>query len=75
MNIKELKIKLERQKEIFVKDVFLEAAIRLEYGADGTKCYLKHFGKKEMLVPVSNETAFSIRLSGEEITKIEYDRL
>lgn len=43
------------------------------YEEDTTKAFIKHKGHKEISISQSNETVCEIILSGNEITKTEYD--
>lgn len=73
MNQKTLQKKLLVGKTVCISDEFEEAAVRLVYEDGATKAYIKHKGRKEVVIPQSNETVCEIILSGKEITEHEYD--
>lgn len=73
MNQKTLQKKLLAGKTVCVLGKFEEAALRLVYEGGETKAYIKHKGRKELVIPQSNETVCEIILSGKEITEHEYD--
>lgn len=74
MNYSVLSEKLKAGKIVFILDDFEEAAIRLVPVNGKTKAYIKHIGKTEIEIPQSSKVVFNIILSGDEITKFEYDR-
>lgn len=75
MDIKRLKDILNLKGEAFIKDDFLEAAIRLVWDGKETSYFLKHYRQKEVSIHSSSKTAFDIILGGEETTKEIYQRL
>lgn len=75
MDIETLKETIEKEGEVFIKDNFLEAAIRLVWNGKKTTYFLKHYRQKEISIHSLNKTAFDVMLGGEKTTKEIYQRL
>lgn len=73
MNQKTLQKRLLAGETVYILDDFEEAAVRLVYDDKKTESFIKHKGRNEIAIPQSNETVCEIILSGEEISKSEYD--
>ena len=73
MNQKTLQKKLLAGGTVYILDDFEEAAVRLVHDGEKTEAFIKHKGRNETAIPQSNETVCEIILSGEEISKLEYD--
>ena len=73
MDQKTLQQKLVAGESVYLLDDFEEAAVHLMYEETATKAFIKHKGHKEISISQSNETVCEIILSGNEITKTEYD--
>lgn len=74
MDYNTLSEKLKAGKIVYILDDFEEAAIRLVPFDGETKAYIKHIGKIENEISQASRTVFDIILSGNEITKTEYDK-
>lgn len=74
MDYNVLSEKLKADKIVYILDDFEEAVVRLVPTNDETKAYIKHLGRIETEISQSSEVVFNIVLSGNEITKSEYDR-
>ena len=73
MDYNTLSEKLKADKIVYIFDDFEEAAVRLVPTNGETKAYIKHLGRTETEISQSSEAVFNIVLSGNEITKSEYD--
>lgn len=69
-NDKEIYELIDNGEIVYIKDEFLDVAIRLEPSGNA---FLKYKGKKEHEVDYSNETVFEARIGGDIISKAEYE--
>lgn len=74
MDYNTLSEKLKADKIVYILDDFEKVVARLVPANGKTKAYIKHIGRTETEIPQSSETVFDIILSGNEITKSEYDK-
>lgn len=65
--------KIKHKGVIFLKDIYLEVAIKAELSDGVLKAFIKHKNSSEIEVPQSNDTFCQVLLGGEEIIMSEYD--
>lgn len=68
-NFKRIRETLDRGEQVFMKDDFLEVAIRL---TGGDTSFLKHKGHEEREISHTYEVFLDVEMGGEFITEQEY---
>lgn len=74
MNYSILSEKLKSGSIVYLVDDSENVAIRLIPINGKVKAYIKHIGKSEIKISQTDNAVFNVVLSGNEISKIEYDK-
>ena len=74
MNDKDLSMKLIAGNQVYIRDDYEQAVLRLVPTGHGELAYVKWKGHKEVQHHYSSKTVFEMKMNGEEITKEEYEK-